>query len=33
LPDATLVEREDITMPAFELGAETLAELTRDFIG
>ena len=33
LPDATLVEREDITMPAFELGAETLAELTRDFVG
>ena len=29
LPQATLVERDDITMPAFELGAEPIAELTR----
>ena len=33
LPDATLVEREDITMPAFELGAEPIARLTREFVG
>ena len=33
LPDATLVERDDITVPAFELGAEPIAELTRDFVG
>ncbi|MFL2501906.1 MAG: alpha/beta fold hydrolase [Luminiphilus sp.] len=33
LPQATLVERDDITMPAFELGAEPIAELTRDFVG
>ena len=33
LPDATLVERDDITIPAFELGAEPIAELTRDFVG
>ena len=32
LPDATLVEREDIIMPAFELGAEPIAEMTRDFV-
>ena len=32
LPHATLVEREDITMPAFELGAEALACLTREFV-
>ena len=33
LPHATLVERDDITMPAFELGAEPIAQLTRDFVG
>ena len=33
LPEATLVKREDITMPAFELGAEPIAELTREFVG
>ena len=33
LPSATLVERDDIAMPAFELGAEPIAELTRDFVG
>ena len=32
LPQATLVEREDITMPAFELGAESIASLARDFV-
>ena len=32
LPRATLVEREDITMPAFELGAERIASLARDFV-
>jgi pimeloyl-ACP methyl ester carboxylesterase len=33
LPKATLIERDDITMPAFELGAESLASLARDFVG
>jgi pimeloyl-ACP methyl ester carboxylesterase len=33
LPNATLAERDDITMPAFELGAEPIAQLTRDFVG
>ena len=33
MPNATLVERDDITMPAFELGAEPIAQLTRDFVG
>ena len=33
LPHATLVERDDITMPAFELGAEPIAQLTRDYVG
>ena len=32
LPHATLVERDDITMPAFELGAESIASLARDFV-
>ena len=32
LPQATLVERDDITMPAFELGADALATLARDFV-
>ena len=32
LPQATLVERDDITMPAFELGADALATLARDFM-
>lgn len=32
LPRATLVERDDITMPAFELGAESIASLARDFV-
>ncbi|GIR71957.1 MAG: hypothetical protein CM15mP74_32080 [Halieaceae bacterium] len=30
LPQATLIERDDITMPAFELGAESIASLARD---
>ena len=32
LPQATLVERDDITMPAFELGADSIATLARDFM-
>ena len=32
LPNATLVERDDITMPAFELGAASIAQLARDFV-
>ena len=32
LPQATLVERDDITMPAFELGADSIAALARDFM-
>ena len=32
-PNATLAERDDITMPAFELGAEPIAQLKRDFVG
>lgn len=32
LPQARLVERDDITMPAFELGAERIASLARDFV-
>lgn len=32
LPQAKLVERDDITMPAFELGAERIASLARDFV-
>ena len=32
LPQATLVERDDITMPAFELGAASIASLARDFV-
>ena len=32
MPNATLVERDDITMPAFELGAQKMADLARDFI-
>ena len=32
LPNSTLVEREDITMPAFELGAEAIAALAREFV-
>jgi hypothetical protein len=32
LPQATLIERDDITMPAFELGAESIASLARDFM-
>ena len=32
LPQSMLVEREDITMPAFELGAENIASLARDFV-
>ena len=32
LPHATLVERDDITMPAFELGAKAIACLTREFV-
>jgi len=32
LPHATLVERDGITMPAFELGAEAIACLTREFV-
>ena len=32
LPEATLIERDDITMPAFELGAESIASLARDFV-
>ena len=32
LPQATLVERDDITMPAFELGADALATLAQDFM-
>ena len=32
LPYATLVERNDITMPAFELGADSIAALARDFM-
>ena len=32
LPQGTLVERNDITMPAFELGAESIASLARDFV-
>ena len=33
LPQATLIGRDDITMPAFELGAEPIAQMTRDFVG
>ena len=33
LPQATLVERDDITMPAFELGAKSIASLAGDFVG
>ena len=32
LPQATLIERDDITMPAFELGAESIASLARDYV-
>ena len=32
LPKGTLVERDDITMPAFELGAASIASLARDFV-
>ena len=32
LPEATLIERDDITMPVFELGAESIASLARDFV-
>ena len=32
LPQATLIERDDITMPAFELGAESIASLARGFV-
>jgi hypothetical protein len=32
IPTATLVERADITMPAFELGADALAQLAREFM-
>lgn len=32
MPNATLVERDDITMPAFELGAQKMADLARDFM-
>ena len=32
LPRATLVERDDIAMPAFELGAGPIAQLVRDFL-
>ena len=32
LPQATLIERDDITMPAFELAAESIASLARDFV-
>ena len=32
LPNAKLVERDDIMMPAFELGAAALARLTREFV-
>ena len=32
LPQATLIERDEITMPAFELGAESIASLARDFV-
>ena len=32
LPQATLGERDDITMPAVELGAESIASLARDFV-
>ena len=32
LPKATLIERDDITMPAFELGADSIASLARDFV-
>jgi pimeloyl-ACP methyl ester carboxylesterase len=32
LPNATLVERDEITMPAFELGAGSIAQLARDFV-
>ena len=32
LPQAKLVECDDIIMPAFELGAESIASLTRDFV-
>ena len=32
LPQATLIEPDDITMPAFELGAESIASLARDFV-
>ena len=31
LPHATLVDRDDIAMPAFELGAGPLAQLAREF--
>jgi hypothetical protein len=32
LPQATLVERADITAPAFELGAGSIVSLARDFM-
>ena len=32
LPEATLIERDDITMPVFELGAERIASLARYFV-
>lgn len=33
IPTANVVERADITMPAFELGADALAQLAREFMG
>ena len=33
IPTANLVEQTDITMPAFELGANALAQLAREFMG
>ena len=33
LPQPALIERDDITMSAFELGAESMTSLARDFVG
>ena len=32
IPDATLVERDDVMAPAFERGAEVIATLVSDFV-
>jgi hypothetical protein len=32
IPDATLVERDDVTAPAFERGAEVIAALVSEYV-